>query len=79
MATPKTEGDNPMNDNAQHTQMLAVLREAEAALGENLVYITDALDLRVRQKDEEALRKIRQLTDAWVAIVRVIAKAEGRD
>ena len=45
-----------------------VIDEAEAALGENLVWITDKLDLQVRQKDAETLRKLEQLNKAWQSL-----------
>lgn len=44
--------------------------EAEAALGENLVWLADRLDLFVRQKDPETLRRLKQLNDAWVSLAR---------
>lgn len=45
---------------------------AEAALGENLVWLSDQLDQRVRQKDPETLRRLKQLTDAWIALAKVL-------
>jgi hypothetical protein len=43
---------------------------AEDALGSNLVWITDQADLGVRQKDPEALARLKQMNDAWIALVK---------
>ena len=45
------------------------IQEAEKALGENLVWLTDKLDLQVRQKDAETLRRLKQLNEAWKGLV----------
>lgn len=50
------------------------LRQAEEALGENLVWITDQADLGVRQKDPETLRRLAQLEGAWKALVNTLAQ-----
>lgn len=59
--------------------MKAALIQVEAALGENLWYLTDALDLRLRQGNQEAIDKLQQLEAAWKAAVFAIAKAKGDD
>lgn len=56
---------------------LALLQQLEAALGENLVWITDKFDLEVRQKDAETLRRLAQLQGAWQAVCKAI-KAAGK-
>jgi hypothetical protein len=60
---------------AERDALLAVLQATEAALGNNLQGLTDLLDLRIRQKDAETLRRLAELNAAWVATARVIAKA----
>ena len=52
--------------------VLKTLRAAEAALGDNLVWITDKCDLEVRQQDVETLRRLDQLESAWKDCVRTI-------
>ena len=47
---------------------LEMLKLAEQALGENLTWICDQVDLQVRQKDPETLRRLQQMNDAWVLI-----------
>lgn len=46
---------------------------AEKALGENLVWLADQLDIRIRQKDSDTLRKLAQLESAWKACVAALA------
>ena len=53
------------------TQSEAIIA-AEAALGENLVWLADQLDLKIRQKDPETVRRLAQLNDAWVALAKVL-------
>jgi hypothetical protein len=55
-------------------QAIKIMQQAEQALGENLVWLSDALDQRVRQKDPETLRRLKQLNDAWVALAKIVAK-----
>lgn len=43
----------------------------EAGLGENLVWLDDALDLRVRQRDPETVKRLEQLNLAWIAAARL--------
>lgn len=57
---------------AVNARIIAVLREVEAALGENLVWISDVVDQRVRQKDAETLRKLAQLNTAWQAVAKLL-------
>jgi hypothetical protein len=59
--------------------LLELLTTAEAALGENLVWLGDQLDLAIRQKDAETIRRLAQLNAGWIALVRAHArvKAEG--
>ena len=61
---------------ALNAELLAVLNQVEAALGDNLVWITDIIDPLVRQKNKAALEKLAQLNEAWVATCRAIAKAK---
>lgn len=55
-------------------EMADSLTDAEAAIGENLVWITDCADLLVRQKDPEALRRLKQLNDAWLSLVKITSR-----
>lgn len=52
------------------TQLETAAKLAEAALGENLVWLADQFDLRIRQGDEQVLRRLKQLNDAWTALAR---------
>lgn len=51
---------------------LKALVQAEEALGENLQWIADRLDLAIRQKDPETLRKMAQLNAAWISVVKAL-------
>jgi hypothetical protein len=53
--------------------MALALAQAETALGENLVWLTDKLDQLVRQKDADTLRRLAQLNDAWIACCKALA------
>ena len=57
--------------------MLAEIQRTEAALGENLQWLTDILDLRIRQGDKDAIKRLAQLNAAWIGVVRAITKATG--
>jgi hypothetical protein len=46
---------------------MAALIQAEQALGENLVWLNDKLDLAIRQHDRDTLRRLEQLNAAWKA------------
>lgn len=52
--------------------MRDALEQAESALGENLVWLADVLDQAIRQKDPETLRRLKQLTDAWVVCCKAL-------
>lgn len=58
----------PITDAARNAAIIA----AEAALGENLTWLADKLDLSIRQKDEETLRRLKQLNTAWIALAMVL-------
>lgn len=49
------------------------LISAEAALGDNLQWIADQVDLSVRQKCPETLRRLAQLDAAWKSLVLELA------
>ena len=49
-----------------------LLEQLEAALGENLQWLGDQFDQHVRQGDPDTLRRLRQMTDAWAALCRVL-------
>lgn len=53
-------------------QRVAVVA-AEKALGENLHWLSDKLDMYVRQGDEETLKRLKALHDAW----ELLARAKG--
>lgn len=57
--------------------LLAALEAAEEALGSNLVWITDRVDLQVRQGDTDTLQRLAQLRDAWQTIVRALTEVHG--
>lgn len=65
---------------AQRDELLAAVDAAEEVLGDNLVWISDALDLRVRQGDTETTKRLARLNEVWVHLCRAraaIAKAKG--
>ena len=62
---------------AVNAELVGALRQVEAALGENLVWITDVLDPLIRQKNAAALEKLAQINAAWVVTCQAIAKAKG--
>lgn len=57
--------------------MLAALEHAEYALGTNLTWLADALDLKIRQGDPETLRRLAELNAAWVRLCRAIKQAKS--
>ena len=59
--------------------LLAACVEAEQALGENLTWLADELDLHVRQGDAETVAKLAQLTAAWRTVCFAIAKAQKKE
>lgn len=75
-----TELEAEANANLIRTapELLDTLKLCEEALGENLHWLADQLDLQVGQEDSETLRKLTQLRDAWHVTCKVIAKAEGK-
>ena len=64
---------------ALHTfaNMVRVLTIAEEALGNNLAWLDDALDLRIRQGDKGTLRRLAELNAAWGEICRALAAAKA--
>lgn len=48
----------------------AAILAAEEALGNNLVWLADALDLSIRQKDAQTLAKLDELNAAWVGLCK---------
>ncbi len=58
-------------------ELLAALHTAEEALGNNLVGLSDLLDLQIRQGHKEAITRLAELNAGWVAVCKAIAKAEG--
>ena len=57
-------------------QLIKTLEQAEAALGENLVFISDKFDLEIRQKDRIVLDKMDQLNAAWIQICCMLKKCQ---
>ena len=49
---------------------LDACKQAEAALGENLTWLADQLDLLIRQKNPDVARRMGQMTDAWIKLCR---------
>lgn len=54
--------------------MRAAVIQAEQTLGENLVWLADKLDLHIRQKDGEVLRRLDQLNAAWIALAKITTR-----
>jgi hypothetical protein len=51
-------------------QLESAAAQAEQALGENLTWLDDKLDLLIRQGDPETKMRLAQLNDAWSALCR---------
>jgi hypothetical protein len=58
-------------------EVLRTLKIAEEALGNNLVWLDDALDLRIRQGDKETLRRLAELNAAWGLICRTLKAVQS--
>lgn len=53
-------------------KLIDALDRAENALGENLVWLSDAFELQIRQGDKETLRRLDQVNAAWVEICKAL-------
>ena len=51
----------------------AVLEQAERALGHNLQWIHDKVNLEVRQEQPETLLRLRELSQAWIDCCKALA------
>lgn len=65
-------------ENVKNKEQIKALKAAEEALGENLVWLSDAFDLRIRQGDKETIRRLDQLNAAWTEICLVLKNKEGK-
>jgi hypothetical protein len=73
MEMSDTQRNNPLNrltGRAEATQEAVIL--AEKALGENLMWLTDKFDLEIRQDNQDVVLRLRQLEEAWAALVKVM-------
>jgi hypothetical protein len=61
--------------NFKCTVEIDTLLAVEHALGSNLAWLDDALDLQIRQKDTDTIRRLKELNDAWVLVCRAIHAA----
>lgn len=52
-------------------------KQAEEAIGNNIVFLTDCLDLSVRQKDPKVLAALKALNDAHIALCKAGAHKVG--
>ena len=59
--------------------LLTALIEAESALGANLVWIQDRVNLSVRQGDAETLKRLAHLTHGWKMVCAALANADKED
>jgi hypothetical protein len=59
------EADKAIQPTPLNPAIVTAINDAEKALGENLVWITDQLDLQIRQKDAETINRLTQLQAAW--------------
>jgi hypothetical protein len=51
-----------------------VIALAEAALGENLQWLTDHFNLLIRQGDADVIRRLKQLDAAHIALAKALAE-----
>jgi hypothetical protein len=51
---------------------IEALQLAEETLGNNLVWIADQCDLKIRQNDPETLQRLQQLNEGWKAICQAL-------
>ena len=56
----------------KYATLASTVRIAESALGENLVWLADALDLKIRQKDPETLKRLAVLNAAWTLLAKAL-------
>lgn len=73
LAQAASELMSNMSSSINPPQFKEVLQQVESALGGNLVFISDLADLRVRQKDEETLRRLEQLNSAWERLIKLMS------
>lgn len=56
-----------------------VIAKAEAALGNNLVWLDDKFDLSLRQEDRDVQRRLSEMKDAWSLLCKAMQHGEKRD
>lgn len=72
-------GFNRHEENVQHAKLIIAapdmhktLVEVESALGENLMWLYAALDLRLRQGDKETIERLARIEAAWSAVCKTL-------
>lgn len=78
MSHRKTDGQdfNAKPDLMYYATTAELVDTAETALGENLVWIGDQLDLQVRQGDADVSRRLAHLDQGWRALAILQARAK---
>jgi len=59
--------------------MFAALESIETALSENLVWLTEQLDVNAQRTDPETIRRLEQLAEGWCRLYEFIADVQGLD
>lgn len=53
--------------------LMSACEAAEVALGENLVWLADTLDFRIRQGDDETINRLATLDATWKMLCLALA------
>lgn len=56
----------------QMREAAELIQDAEMVLGNNLTWLADQLDLRIRQKDAETLRRLAELNALWTRLAKAV-------
>ena len=57
---------------------LELANAAEEALGYNLVWLNDKLDLWIRQNDKDTIDRLKEINQAWRYVVRIATRLDTK-
>lgn len=76
----QTQAINVLTDALKDiAELHEVIAKAEAALGNNLVWLDDKFDLSLRQEDRDVQRRLSEMKDAWSLLCKAMQHGEKRD